>query len=50
MDEALSMIADEFRIAGVTLSAYDPAIDTFDDAARAAIRLISTAARVAERG
>jgi arginase len=49
LDYALSRIASEFRIAGVTLSAYDPAVDTSGDAADAAIRLISTAARVAER-
>lgn len=49
LEHALSQIAREFRIAGVTLSAYDPAVDTSGDAARAAIRLITTAARVAER-
>jgi arginase len=49
LDHALSQIAGEFRIAGITLSAYDPAIDTSDQAAQAAIRLISTAARVAQR-
>jgi arginase len=49
MEEALSLIAGEFRIAGVTLSAYDPAVDASGRAARAAIRLISTAARLAER-
>jgi arginase len=49
LDHALSQIASEFRVAGVTLSAYDPAVDTNGYAAQAAIRLISTAARVAER-
>ena len=49
LDDALAHIAGEFRIAGVTLSAYDPAVDTFGHAAQAAIRLICTAARVAQR-
>jgi arginase len=49
VEYALSEIAREFQIAGVTLSAYDPAADTSEHAAQAAIRLISTAARVAER-
>jgi arginase len=49
VEYALSLIAREFRIAGITLSAYDPDVDTSDHAARAAIRLISTAALVAER-
>lgn len=49
VEYALSEIAREFRIVGVTLSAYDPAADTAEHAAQAAIRLISTAARVAER-
>jgi arginase len=49
LDYALAEIAKEFQIAGVTLSAYDPAADTDGVAARAAIRLISTAAGVAER-
>lgn len=46
---ALSEIARVFRIGAVTLSAYDPAGDTSDHAAKAAIRLISAAARAAER-
>jgi len=46
---ALSEIARVFRIGAVTLSAYDPAGDTSDHAAKAAIHLISVAARVAER-
>ena len=49
VEYALSEIARELRIAAVTLSAYDPASDTSDHAAKAAIRLISAAARVAER-
>ena len=49
LDHALSQIASEFRVTGLTLSAYDPAVDTDGYAAQAAIRLISTAARVAER-
>ena len=46
---ALSEIARVFRIGAVTLSAYDPAGDTSDHAAKAAIRLVSAAARVAGR-
>jgi len=49
LDHALAQIAARFRIAGLTLSAYDPAVDTFGHAAQAAIRLICTPARVAER-
>jgi arginase len=49
VDHALSQIAGEFRVAGMTLSAYDPAVDTNGYAAQAAIRLISAAARIAER-
>jgi arginase len=44
VEYALSQIAQTFRIAGVTLSAYDPASDTNGAAARAAIRLICSAA------
>jgi arginase len=44
VDYALSEIAREFRIAGVTLSAYDPVADTDGAAARAAIHLICAAA------
>lgn len=47
VEYALSEIGRDFRIAAVTLSAYDPALDTSGDAARAAIRLIATAARIA---
>jgi arginase len=49
VEHALAQIAGEFRITGLTLSAYDPAVDTNGYAAQAAIRLISAAARVAER-
>jgi arginase len=49
VEYALSEIARDFRITAVTLSAYDPAADTSGDAARAAIRLISSAARIAEQ-
>jgi arginase len=49
VEHALSLIGRQFRITGVALSAYDPAADTNDVAAKAAIRLISTAAGVAER-
>ena len=49
VEHALSQIGREFRIAGITLSAYDPAVDTNGVAAAAAIRLISAAAGVAER-
>jgi arginase family enzyme len=49
VEYALSEIARDFRITAVTLSAYDPAADTSGDAARAAIRLISSAAVIAEQ-
>ena len=49
VEHALSQIGREFRIAGITLSAYDPAIDTNGVAAAAAIRLVAAAAGVAER-
>jgi len=49
LDHALAQIAVRFRITGLTLSAYDPAVDTFGHAAQAAIRLICATARVAER-
>ena len=47
VEYALSLIARDFRIAGVTLSAYDPEVDTDGAAAAAAIRLICTAAALA---
>lgn len=47
VEYALTEIADELRIAAVTLSAYDPSADTNGAAAMAAIRLIGTAARLA---
>ena len=49
VEYALSQIAQRFRIAGVTLSAYDPAADTDGAAGRAAVRLICTTAGFAER-
>lgn len=49
VEYTLAEIARDFRITAVTLSAYDPAADTSGDAARAAIRLISSAARIAEQ-
>jgi arginase len=49
VEYALSEIARRFKIAGVTLSAYDPATDTDGAAAAAAIRLICATARFAER-
>jgi arginase len=47
VEYALSLIARDFRIAGVTLSAYDPKVDTDGAAAVAAIRLICAAAAFA---
>ncbi|MFL5640023.1 MAG: arginase family protein [Gemmatimonadaceae bacterium] len=47
VEYALTQISDEFNIAAVTLSAYDPTADTNGAAASAAIRLIATAARLA---
>ena len=44
VEYALSEIARQFQIVGITLSAYDPAADTDGAAGRAAIRLICTAA------
>jgi arginase len=44
VEYALAQISRDFRIAGVTLSAYDPAADTDGAAAGAAIRLICAAA------
>ena len=49
VEYALSEIARQFQIAGITLSAYDPAVDTDGAAAEVAIRLICAAARFAER-
>ena len=48
VEYALGEIARDFRIAGVTLSAYDPAADTNGAAGRAAIRLLCTAAALAD--
>jgi len=44
---ALSQIAAVFRVAGITLSAYDPAADDNGEAAKTAIHLIRTAAALA---
>lgn len=49
MNYALTEIAAQLPIAGVTLSAYDPEADTDGAAARAAIALISAAAALADR-
>jgi arginase len=49
VEYALSQIAKELAIAGITLSAYDPAADTNGAAARAAIRLVCVAAGLASR-
>jgi arginase len=49
VEYAVSEIAQQFQIAGVTLSAYDPAADTDGAAAKAAIRLICAAAGFARR-
>ena len=46
---ALSQIAAVFCIAGITLSAYDPAADDNGEAAKAAIHMIRTAAALAAR-
>ena len=47
VEHALALIAENFEIAAVTLSAYDPAVDTNGRAAAAAIGLVRTAARLA---
>lgn len=47
MEFAISTIADAIPIAGVTLSAYDPAGDTGDRAAKAAIALVRAVVRAA---
>ena len=49
VEAALTMIAADFGIAAVTLSAYDPAADTDGRAAAAAIRLITRAAGLAQQ-
>ena len=49
MESALSMIGRVLPIAGITLSAYDPAADTDGKAARAAIRLLCAAVLAAQR-
>jgi arginase len=47
VEHALSLIARQFHIVAITLSAYDPAADSDGAAAAAAIRLVRTAARLA---
>jgi len=49
MEYALSEIARLFRIAGLALSAYDPAADRDGAACRAGVKLICTAAGFAKR-
>ncbi len=49
VEYTLYQIARNIRIAGVTLSAYDPAADTNGAAARAAVRLVCAAAGFAGR-
>jgi arginase len=46
-EHALETIARDLRIAGITLSAYDPSADLDGAAARAAIRLVCAAAGLA---
>jgi arginase len=50
VEYSLSQIANEIRIAGLTVSAYDPAVDMDAAAARAAIQLICAAAEFADEG
>ena len=49
MEGALTLIGRTLPIAGLTLSAYDPAADNGGKAARAAIRLLCTGVRAAQR-
>lgn len=49
VEYALTQIAEISQIAGVALTAYDPSVDEGGIAARAAIRLLSTAATLASR-
>ena len=49
MEFALALIGRELRIAGVTLSAYDPAGDSDGRAAAAAMRLVLAALRAVQR-
>ena len=48
VEYALSAIAGALPVAAVTVSAYDPSVDTDGSAAKAAIHLICTAASLAE--
>jgi arginase len=50
MEYALGLIGSHFKIAAITLSAYDPAADSDGRAASAAIRLVCSAAAAADRG
>lgn len=50
VEYALGVIGHDFRIAGITLAAYDPSADVDGEAARAAIRLLVAAAEVAGQG
>ena len=49
VEHALTLIGGSFQIAGLTLSAYDPAADADGRAAAAAIRLVTHAAGLAGR-
>jgi len=49
VEHALSLIARQFHIVAITLSAYDPAADADGGAGAAAIRLVRTAAGLAAR-
>ncbi len=49
MEYALSRIAETFRIAGISLTAYDPSADRDGSACKAAVSLISTAASLARQ-
>jgi arginase family enzyme len=49
VEHALALIARQFHVAAITLSAYDPAADTDGAAGAAAIRLVRAAARLAVR-
>ncbi len=49
VEYALSHIAGELPVVALTVSAYDPSVDADGEAAKAAIRLICTAAGLAQR-
>jgi len=48
VEYALAHISGELPVVGLTLSAYDPTVDSDGEAAKAAIRLICTAASLAQ--